>query len=312
MGTIKMKILVARPQDWINKSKSRTAKIWFYDVEALYDTIPEVCKELGIECEVRHITPHTILQEPNTIYLGHHTYGARKNMWHIKKGYVPGYMYWDKTGYSGWSEAVSRYNPNKDYTAEQLTETKDKIEKYIRENSSKIKQPDSAEVPDHSYVLVLGQRPHDTVAAHSYIDTVKLSKLVNEAYKDMDIVVYTKPHPMSLKTKFPGKNIEGSMHHLIAKAQIIYTVNSGSGFESLFHLKSVVTSGKCDYSPVTFEVKNLKDIINSRILLLGSPILHKSKILHYLTYCFNEHFVNCYDKESIKRKLQRCIDEYEI
>jgi len=301
-----VKILIARPQDWIDRSKARTAKIWFYDVEELYNAIPEVCKKLGVDYEVRHLTPHTVVTERNTIYLGHHTYGNQKNMWHIKKGYVPGYMYFDKKGYSGWSEAVSRYAPERDYGSA-LWYTATKMKNYIDKNESKIKQPENAKVPKHDYVLVMGQRPHDTVAKHAYIDTVKLSKLVNEAYENTGIKVYTKPHPMSLNVKFHGERIEGSMHHLIAGAKAIYTVNSGSGFESLFHKKRVFTSGACDYSPATFTVKNLEDIKNKMFREVDP-----GKIIHFIHYCFNEHFVDCYDEDSITRKIQRCIDEYEV
>ena len=123
MDISKMKVVIARPQDWIDRSKARTARIWFYDVEALYDAIPEICKKLKVKCEVRMITPHTIQQEKNTIYLAHHTYGKRKNVWHIKKGYVPGYMYWDKLGYSGWSEGAKRYDPSKKYLAADIMKT---------------------------------------------------------------------------------------------------------------------------------------------------------------------------------------------
>lgn len=300
-----VKILVGRPEKWIARSKARTAKIWFFDVDRLYNSIPRLCKELNIECEVRHIDPHKIIREPNTIYLAHHTYGREKNIWHIKKGYVPGYMYWDRDGYSGWSEAVSRYSELIHYNTD---DTEKIIKEYIKSNSSKIKQPEVATVPDHPYVLVLGQRPHDTVSAHSYIDTIDLSRLVNQAYKGTGIEVYTKPHPMSLKTRFMGKTIDGSMHKLIAGAKAIYTVNSGSGFESLFHYKKVYTSGKCDYSPVTTVIKNLEDIKAT----MNYPSPNQYSILHYLTYCFTEHFVNCYDDNSIKRKLQRCVDEYEV
>lgn len=301
-----MKIIIARPQEWIEQSKARTAKIWFHDVETLYDSIPKVCKSLNLEYEVRtNIKPGSLINIKNSIFLGHHTYGPQKNVWHIKKGYVPGYMYWDKKGYSGWSEALENYSTELNYGDEVQTEKL--MNKYIIENSSKIKQPDKTKIPDHPYILVLGQRPHDTVAAHSYIDTINLSKLVNEAYKNTGIKVYTKPHPMSLNTRFIGKTIQGSIHSLISGARAIYTVNSGSGFEALFHKKQVFTSGACDYSKVSTVVKNLQDIKNT---MHKGP--NKRAIIHFLTYCFNEHFVNCYDKYSIERKILRCINEYEF
>lgn len=303
-----MKIVIARPQEWINRSKARTAKIWFYDVEALYNDIEEVCKELNINYEVRtDITPNKIINCGKDIFLGHHTHGRKKNVWHIKKGYVPGYMYFDKAGYSGWSEGIKNYNPRKKYIKGETLNTIKKCAEYIKSNSSKIKQPDDARIPENPYVLVLGQRPHDTVSALSYIDTVLLSKLVNDAFKNTNIQVYTKPHPMSTNTRFYGKIVEGSMHKLIEYSRAVYTVNSGSGFESLFHGKPVFTSGKCDYSPATIVVKNFQDIKDTRYRYTDT-----NKIFHFLTYCFDEYFVDCYDKNSIKKKILRCVEEYEI
>ena len=251
--------------------------------------------------------PHTYTYNNKDIYLGHHTHGRYKNFWHIKKGYVPGYMYWDKLGYSGWSEAKSKYDPTYPMTIEEISEIENICTKYIDNNESKILQPENANVPDHPYVLVLGQRPHDMVAQHAYIDTVQLSRMVVQAFKNSDLRVYTKPHPMSKATKYHGIKIEGSVHKLIAGARYIYTVNSGSGFEALMHGKTVYTSGESDYTPVTITVKSLEEIVET-----AYSNIPNYKIIHYLRYCFKEHFVNAYNKESIKKKILRCVEEYEI
>ena len=36
----------------------------------------------------------------------------------------------------------------------------------------------------------------------------------------------------------------------------------------------------------------------------------QDQIKHFLHYCFTEHFVNAFDKNSIKRKVERVINEY--
>ena len=305
-----MRIIIARPQDWIDRSKSRKAKIWFYDVEALYNGIEEACKNLGVKYEVStRITPGMAPgATDDKIILAHHTYGYKPNVWHIKKGYCPNYMYWDKFGYSGWSELAESYIPKK-YSEEECNETLKYISNYITSNKSKIQQPDEAKVPNHPYILVLCQRPYDTVAKHSYITTLDLPKLVETAYQGTGYAVYTKPHPM-YRGLTPGKKIEGSLHKLVNSASAVYTVNSGAGFESLFHGKHVFVSGKVDYQWECTIIKNLSDIISTKSQIV-EPI-NWDKRIQFLTYCFQDHFVNTYDLNSITKKIKRCIDEYEV
>ena len=311
-----MKFLLARPDDWFvyskKRHKSHYTKGWIglYDVEKLFDTMQEVSKNLGVPCEARNIMPLTVLKEPNTIFIGHHTKGFIKNTWHTKKGMVPDYLYFDKLGYSGWSELAKKYSYDKVLSKEERQWVIDYIGTYIKNNSSKIPQPDSAKIPNKPYILVLGQKPGDSVQQLAWIRTQALSKVVNEVYKDTEYEVFTKPHPGLAHTNFSGKIIEGAIHPLVANAKAIYTCNSGSGFESLFHMKHVFISGDCEYKWAGSEVKNKQDIINS-IGIIDTPV-DEEKIIKFLHYCFKEFFVNCYDVNTITKKMQRCIDEYEV
>jgi len=244
----------------------------------------------------------------NSIFINHHSYGKSLNTWHVKKGYVPGYLYFDKEGYSGWSEGVKNYNPDKIYSKELLNNTKDLMQYFITNNLSKIKQPKSAIVPNEKYVLVLGQKPGDTVEKLARIKTRILSAMVNEAFKNSEYTVYVKPHPED-NISYEEKTVEGSLHKLIAKASAIYTVNSGSGFEALFHNKRIFISGDTDYSPAVNEIGGLYSINNTKHLIEETPCINSR--IHFLTYCFNEHFVNAYDIDSINRKVDRILNEYE-
>jgi capsule polysaccharide modification protein KpsS len=46
--------------------------------------------------------------------------------------------------------------------------------------------------------------------------------------------------------------MQDNIHSLIDGAELVCTINSGSGFEGLIHGKPVVTFGDCDYHWVTF------------------------------------------------------------
>jgi hypothetical protein len=52
-----------------------------------------------------------------------------------------------------------------------------------------------------------------------------------------------------------GQNVfvsDANVNDLIVHASAVYTINSGVGFESLLHLKPVITFGRVEYDCVTF------------------------------------------------------------
>ena len=302
-----MKFLISRANSYIKDSKRREGGYWHLDMEAFYNNVEEILKEENIPFDIIDARYNIINESPGTISLCYHSVGNYKNVWHIKKGYIPGYLYFDKTGYSGWSELGKNYTNNYTLTIEEIWSVYHMCDEYILNNESKVAQPESI-VPKEKYVLVLCQQPKDTVSKLAWIKTVDLAQKVTRAYKDTDIKVLVKPHPCGAKVPLSGEIVEGSIHSLIGGAKAVYTVNSGSGFEALMHFKPVFVSGDSDYKWECGIIKNYTDIVNS-IDLIDNPVdLYKrAKFLHY---CFNHHFVNAYDKESVRKKLLRTVNEY--
>jgi len=298
-----MRININKPTRWIEVDKAKPNAYWYKDMEAFYNNLELVLKSRNIPYYFKNGS--TV----NSIHINHHSHGVKPNTWHIKKGYVPGYLYFDKTGYSGWSEGAANYNPEKVYPKELLDDTEDLIQYYIENNISKIKQPHAAIIPKEDYILVIGQKPGDTVERLARIKTQHLSILVNEAFKDSKYTVYTKPHPAA-RISYDSKTVEGSIHKLVSKASAIYTVNSGAGFESLFHNKRIFISGETDYSPVVDTISCIDSINRTKYLIEESPSTDAR--LHFLTYCFNEHFVNAYDIDSINKKVDRVVNDYNL
>jgi hypothetical protein len=284
-----MSIIINKPVSWINRDKAKGG-YWHHDIDELYTRLERLVKDFKV---------------PGRVYINHHSIGG-KNTWHIKKGYVPGYLYFDKYGYSGWSELAKKYDGNLIFP----NEKEDIIsicQYYINNNVSKAAQPAISDEPDKPYILVTGQQATDTVARLSYIDTNTLPKLVKKAYKNTKYNIVFKPHPLD-KTRY-SNYVKGSIHDLIPNAEAVYTVNSGTGFEALMHGKRVFTTGDCDYKWATTQLKTEQDIIDS-IDLIEEPI-DLDYIISFLHYCFNYHFVHAYSDESIIRKLQRVVKEYE-
>lgn len=292
------------------------------DVEQFYDMLPKIIAEMGLECDMTIATigrnGKQILRDKDTLCLAWHLHGNLPDIWHLKTAYLPDYFYFDKHGYSGWSDLAKEYNYDID-----IEDIRDEIQefcnKYIASNRTRALQPESAYIPEEPYVLVLTQRPGDSVIKEfAYMDSQKLLDEVTELYKDTDYTVCVKTHPFSDPENFYSDeyvrmspdvfHATGSMHKIIAGATAVYTVNSGSGFEALMHSKRVFTSGKSDYHWVATTVKNKQDLQDT-MHLIEEPV-NKDEILKFLHYVLNEYFVNIHDKQTIKDRIELAISQY--
>ena len=97
------------------------------------------------------------------------------------------------------------------------------------------------------------------------------------------------------------------MGKLVEGATAIYTMNSGSGFESLWQGKRVFTTGVCDYHWATTPLKTEEDFKNSRELL-NEPV-DTDRINKFLYYCMTEYFMNINDNKSIQKKIRLAISQ---
>jgi hypothetical protein len=253
-----------------------------------------------------------VFQEEDSIFLAWHNHGTTPNTWFVKQAYVPDYFYFDKTGYSGWSELVDKYEHDVD-----VNTIRPEIEKiadyYISNNISRFSQTDDDIVPDNPYVVVFGQREDDKVSVFSYMHN--FVDKVEEAFKGTGYAVVVKPHPLDLEYiedvgwRWSVNERNGNLHELIANSSAVYTVNSSAGFEALLHNKRVFTAGRSDYHWATDVLYEDSDIRKS-IELIDEPV-DTDKITKFLHYCFTEHFMNVKDRASIERKIQRAVDHYE-
>ncbi len=307
-----MRILIGKPIRHIEMFRKASAQgiIFNEDVEKLYDILPDIITRLGHECVVIEMIEQLrrVYQEKNSIFLGWHNHGTTKNTWFIKSAYIPNYFYFDKTGYSGWSELAETYDYEVDIDSIR-DDVNDFANYYISNNISRY-QSSIENTPKTPYVVVFEQRPDDAVADFAYIPD--LSSKVIEAFKGTKYNVAIRPHPFNLEWKNSSWqwsiNDTGSLHKLIAGSAAVYTVNSGAGFEALLHKKRVFTVGHCDYRWVTTTLKTDKEI-RSSIDLIEEPI-DEDNIIKFLHYCMNYHFMNVNDEESIIRKINRAVDEY--
>ena len=310
-----MRVLIGKPTRHIEMFKAASEQKLMYndDIVKLYEILPTISKRLGFDCTTLEMTKdiRRVYQEKDSIFLAWHNHGNTPNTWFVKSSYLPDYFYFDKTGFSGWSELAETYEYDVDIDSIR-DEVKEFANNYISNNTSRFNQSYIEPIPKEPYVVVFGQREDDVVSDFAYMDDF-IPKVI-EAFKDTEYTVKVKPHPLDLVGTKTGwewsvNDKTGSLHQLIENSTAVYTVNSGSGFEALLHGKRVFTAGKCDYHWVTDVLKTDEDI-KASIDILDDPV-DTDSIIKFLHYCLNHHFMNVNDEASIERKLLRAVKHKE-
>lgn len=125
----------------------------------------------------------------------------------------------------------------------------------------------SKEIPWGAYVFFPLQIPTDQAiryfSDHSEENVVSA---VIEWSQHSGVPIVFKPHPMNKKAmaafeaqaKAAGCYWStGNIHTLIEHSTAVFTINSGVGFEALFHLKPIVMFGRAEYDCVAAKVQDL-------------------------------------------------------
>ncbi len=188
--------------------------------------------------------------------------------------YMQEYFRWVFTlDAKGWSAASSIYPVNADRIRPSNPGLYDEYRErlFSGQLESKFAQDRTAsfedlvergEVPPSPYIFFPLQIPHDQSILYFSDSTeeIVVDGLVNWAM-NKKINVVLKPHPANkvametFKQYVDQKKVfwsTGNIHELIAHSAAVFTINSGVGFESLFHARPVVTFGRAEYDCVTF------------------------------------------------------------
>ncbi|MDX4050295.1 hypothetical protein Q6A83_05850 [Aliarcobacter skirrowii] len=243
---------------------------------------------------------------------------------HTKDGYFYDLITYDDMGYSGWS---SLCKDEKEIEKIKQIDVKQAEKdflyynaKYIDRNRSKYEQPDIDDVLfPKKFVFIPLQIFTDSVMAKSYFEPMEWFQKTVEFLSQKNINIVIKRHPRcylkeveaELEKLKNQKNINiysGSIHQAISKCSAVYTINSGSGFEALFHLKPVVTFGEVDYQSATFNIKDFKELEANPI-----PVLSEEKIIYikqFLSYYMREKNININSKKSIEKFVDSFVLRY--
>jgi Capsule polysaccharide biosynthesis protein len=137
--------------------------------------------------------------------------------------------------------------------------------RFRQSGTSKHKQPPPRRITDIGpYIFVpLQLSKDDTILYHSPIKVTDFIDVIGEWAGAKGWTLVFKLHPYDNErrtaraverwTHYPNTyHRQDNIHSLICGAELVCTINSGSGFESLIHGKPVVTFGDSDYRWVTF------------------------------------------------------------
>ena len=239
---------------------------------------------------------------------------ANINIVNIKPFYLPNHYYFDKMGFSAWSELTSlnssillNYNNNANNFF------KNYYNELVLNNLSKYNQPSKKEIdlPNNFFFLPL-QLVDDTVnKACEYSTTVFLKNILNLFSKSSEKLVI-KRHPKcksyklnTILNNIDNKNIfvlDSSIHDLINKCKAVLVNNSGVGFESLFHLKPVYTFGKSDYRIVCRNI-SFSNFNFSKVTKLSESEINKIK--SFIFNILNGYIIKSDDKSSYLKAFKR-------
>ncbi|WP_445011800.1 capsular polysaccharide export protein, LipB/KpsS family [Vreelandella stevensii] len=229
---------------------------------------------------------------------------------HVKFGPLPGFFSIDNVGYAGFSsvskitlEDVNEYCSNVSF--EELDDFSDFLKKkYIDSNLSKYSQVSLAsEIPSNKYVFVALQVLNDEVAKLARCSQADMLAKVVQHYSDSSYDVVIKRHPMCKSVKVSalleelGKQehviiSNGSVHELLAKSEVVYTINSGVGLEALIHDKPVVVFGSADYQCAAI-YGDLNNFATVDDVLFDKFRMNNRKFLYYF---FNHYLCSTSEK----------------
>lgn len=262
--------------------------------------------------------------KPNSFLLSYHSIGEKlPNILRYKDGYLNNMITFDSKGHSGWSslcgenieEILCHINHTK------ATQFFHQLKKnHIQKNQSKYTQPNEDNFPfPKKFIFFPLQTVSDSVMLHSYFNPIELLQNIVQILHKKKIALVVKRHPRcenselaKLLTQYEKEKkiiiFNGSIHQAIAKADTIYTINSGVGFESLLHLKPVVTFGKSDYMSMTKNITSLDAIEKNPLYRLTKEI--KSKIKSFVYYYATEKSIFIDDEKQIEKFIDTIIKNY--
>lgn len=266
------------------------------------------------------------------IFIGKHTRLTNANCWNVKKSYLPGYFYFDHTGYSGWAQlANNQCLFEKALVADQTAADEFFESLYastVVANQSKTKQSKEPFInPPGAFIFLPLQLSFDSVMKLSRIEHFRFYEAVRDWAAQRKLYLVVKPHPASKGDLVFGRDCEStkriledakqhrhvclsnaSIHYILPKCEAVFCINSGVGFEALIHKKSVIAVGHSDYHWATHSISRLDEIPNNEEW--RKPALPGTSINKFLYFFLSKYLVDIHRPITIQQRIAVTVSEF--
>jgi hypothetical protein len=250
--------------------------------------------------------------------LKYHTVESNQKVINIKISYLPDFFYFDKTGYSGWSEIANDKFPFEDLSLDStVSEFSKLIQKYVKGNISKYKQKARMQNINFSrpFIFFPTQVENDAVTKLSYIPVYDLIRFCSEIIPRLGYDLVIKRHPCCNSERIGNllksvQNdhihiVEYSIHDIIEQSLAVVVINSGVGIESLLHLKPVISFGHSDYHWVTYMMKQPDDLYKIPDIISKFGEEKKGNIMKFIVYFFKNYLIELDNISSYNNAFRR-------
>lgn len=166
------------------------------------------------------------------------------------------------------------------------------------------------------YVLVLSQVQGDSVLELARFSSGQMILTVLRAAARCGRPAVVKFHPRCDDMRFRAvigvavakcgaRIVDAHIDDLLARAALVAMVNSGTGFEALLHLRTVMTFGRCDYQTATHPITDLDEVMTIMSGYPGSRI-PPERITVFLDGFLGRHQISMRDPD-FERKIAAMV-----
>lgn len=286
----------------------------------LYNAIPK--SDFNIIPKIQYSWRHINECDDQSTIVSYHTISDLGKRLHVKESAFAHQFTIDKRGFAGWHSTAEKDLVSFLKESSQLDEAyisnrfREISEFYVNNNVSKYAQHSIDQTLDsfsQNYYFLALQVTNDVVAKLSYLKVAELLDQTVKICTENGCPLIIKRHPKcqsseierALKHYRKFDNIcisNASVHTLLANCKAVITVNSGVGMEALLHKKTVISSGKSDYSLIAQEVHTRTELLQR---IENFQATDEKLIERFIVWYFDKHLFSPDDHFKFARLWQQ-------
>lgn len=297
------------------------------DVHMAYSMIIASAMRLGMNVElIRARPPHAKRVQPKVpgeIRYAYHASSLGPDTYCLKASALPHLWFFDRGGYSGWSEIATNTSLHDRAANFDLDRAEALIACFrsetVEANHSKLHQSEEA-LEDNiaglrDFVFLPLQVDSDRVLEHLPWEQSETLDRIAELASQRQRMVVIKRHPLcdsqsidrrlAQLSKHPYVHISTrSVHKLIPGARAVLVANSGVGVEALLHSKPVFAMAASEYAHMTIPIPTIEAIA---LAFDMPPKPQSERIRRQLGHLLGAYLVDTRDPAAVETRIREHI-----